>query len=164
MGQLQEIPIETQKNYTRQARLAPFSHQVSLAEHKNKIPHLSNKPIIFTEKEAKSLWHPHKDAIVVSLRITGRNVYKILINNESLTDILFKSTLNRMNLVGAKVEPINLARYGFIGDSVHSDGVLNLPVELGMLPCQHIQYAVFVIIDCPSSYNAIIGRLTLNTI
>ena len=69
-----------------------------------------------------------------------------------------------MNLVGVKVEPIKLAQYGFIRDSVHSDGVLNLPVELGMLPCQHIQYAVFVIIDCPSSYNAIIGCLTLNTI
>ncbi|KAL5540020.1 hypothetical protein UlMin_043975 [Ulmus minor] len=101
---------------------------------RNKIPHLSNDPIIFTEEEASGLWHPHKDAIVVSLRIASRKVYKILIDNGSSADILFHSTLNRMNLVGAKFEPIKSALYGFTGDSVSSEGVLNLPTELGTHP------------------------------
>ncbi|KAL5543710.1 hypothetical protein UlMin_007494 [Ulmus minor] len=87
------------KNYARQARSEPFPHQVNLAEHKNKAPRLSNEPIIFTEDEASGLWHPHKDAIVVALRIAGQKVYKILIDNGSSADILFRSTLNRMNLV-----------------------------------------------------------------
>ncbi|KAL5577383.1 hypothetical protein UlMin_019082 [Ulmus minor] len=130
----------------------------------NKIPRLSNDPIIFTEEEASGLWHPHKDAIVVSLRIAGRKVYKILIDNGSSADILFRSTLNRMNLVGAKFEPIKSALYGFTGYSVSSEGVLNLPMELGTHPCQHIQSVNFVVVDCPSSYNAIIGRPTLNAI
>ncbi|KAL5576998.1 hypothetical protein UlMin_018697 [Ulmus minor] len=110
------------------------------------------------------LWHPHKDAIVVSLRIASRKVYKILIDNGSSADILFRSTLNRMNLAGAKFEPIKSALYGFTGDSVSSEGVLNLPIELGTHPCQHIQSVNFVVVDCPSSYNAIIGRPTLNAI
>ncbi|KAL5578385.1 hypothetical protein UlMin_020084 [Ulmus minor] len=37
-------------------------------------------------------------------------------------------------------------------------------MELGTHPCQHIQSVNFVVVDCPSSYNAIIGRPTLNTI
>ncbi|KAL5560971.1 hypothetical protein UlMin_030718 [Ulmus minor] len=152
------------KNYARQARSEPFPHQINLAEHKNKAPRLSNEPIIFTEEEASGLWHPHKDAIVVALRIASRKVYKILIDNESSADILFRSTLNRMDLVGAKFDPIKSALYGFTGDSIHSEGVLNLPVELGTHPCQHIQSVEFVVVDCPSSYNAIIGRPTLNAI
>ncbi|KAL5544982.1 hypothetical protein UlMin_008766 [Ulmus minor] len=152
------------KNYARQARSEPFPHQINLAEHKNKAPRLSNEPIIFTEEEASGLWHPHKDAIVVALRIASRKVYKILIDNGSSADILFRSTLNRMDLVGAKFNPIKSALYGFTGDSIHSEGVLNLPVELGTHPCQHIQSVEFVVVDCPSSYNAIIGRPTLNAI
>ncbi|KAL5551413.1 hypothetical protein UlMin_001589 [Ulmus minor] len=152
------------KNYARQARSEPFPHQINLAEHKNKAPRLSNEPIIFTEEEASGLWHPHKDAIVVALRIASRKVYKILIDNGSSADILFRSTLNRMDLVGAKFDPIKSALYGFTGDSIHSEGVLNLPVELGTHPCQHIQSVEFVVVDCPSSYNAIIGRPTLNAI
>ncbi|KAL5552735.1 hypothetical protein UlMin_040136 [Ulmus minor] len=78
--------------------------------------------------------------------------------------MLFRSTLNRMDLVGEKFEPIKSALYGFTGDSIHSEGVLNLPVELGTHPCQHIQSVEFVVVECPSLYNAIIGRPTLNTI
>ncbi|KAL5549353.1 hypothetical protein UlMin_004584 [Ulmus minor] len=114
--------------------------------------------------QTSGLWHPHKDAIVVALKIASRKVYKILIDNGSSADILFRSTLNRMDLVGAKFDPIKSALYGFTGDSIHSEGVLNLPVKLGTHPCQHIQSVDFVVVDCPSSYNAIIGRPTLNAI
>ncbi|KAL5575083.1 hypothetical protein UlMin_016782 [Ulmus minor] len=132
------------KNYARQARSEPFPHQVNLAKHKNKAPRLSNEPIIFTEEEASGLWHPHKDAIVISLRIASQKVYKILIDNGSSADILFHSTLNIMNLVGEKFEPVKSALYSFTGDSIHSEGVLNLPVELGTPPCQHIPSMEFV--------------------
>ncbi|KAL5550182.1 hypothetical protein UlMin_000358 [Ulmus minor] len=37
-------------------------------------------------------------------------------------------------------------------------------MELGTHPCQHIQSVNFVVVDCPSSYNVIIGRPTLNAI
>ncbi|KAL5580249.1 hypothetical protein UlMin_012691 [Ulmus minor] len=125
----------SRKSYARQARSEPFPHQVNLAKHKNKAPRLSNEPIIFTEEEASGLWHPHKDAIVVALRIASRKVYKILIDNGSSADILFCSTLNKMDLVGAKFEPIKSAWYGFTGDSIHSEGVLKVPVKLGTHPC-----------------------------
>ncbi|KAL5540349.1 hypothetical protein UlMin_043018 [Ulmus minor] len=113
------------KNYARQSRTDPFPHQVNLTRHKEKIPCLSDDPIIFTESE---------------------------------------STFNRMNLVGAKVEPTMSSLSSFTGDNISSEGILNLPVELGSSPCQHIQAVDFVLINCPSPYNAIIGRPTLNKI
>ncbi|KAL5546722.1 hypothetical protein UlMin_006409 [Ulmus minor] len=69
-----------------------------------------------------------------------------------------------MNLVGVKIEPTTSYLSGFTGDSISSEGILNLPVELGSSPCQHIQAVDFVLVDCPSLYNAIIGRPTLNKI
>ncbi|KAL5559167.1 hypothetical protein UlMin_035378 [Ulmus minor] len=129
-----------------------------------KIPRLSDDPIIFTEGEARGLWHPHTDAIVVTLRIAGRKVFRILVDNGSSAGILFKSTFNRMNLVRVKIEPTTSSLSGFTGDSISSEGILNLPVELKSSPCQHIQAVDFVLVDCPSPYNAIIGRPTLNKI
>ncbi|KAL5557373.1 hypothetical protein UlMin_039609 [Ulmus minor] len=111
------------KNYARQSRTDPFPHQVNLTGHKEKIPRLSDDPIIFTESEARGLWHPHTDAIVVTLRIAGRKVFRILVDNGSSADILFKSTFNRMNLVGVKIEPTASSLSGFTGDSISSEGI-----------------------------------------
>ncbi|KAL5545054.1 hypothetical protein UlMin_008838 [Ulmus minor] len=89
------------------------------------------------------MWHPHTDAIVVTLCIAGRKVFRILVDNGSSADILFKSTFNRMNLVGVKIEPTASSLSGFTGDSISSEGILNLPVKLGSSPCQHIQAVDF---------------------
>ena len=77
-----------QKNYAHQARLTPYLYQVNQAKNREKFPRLSNEPIIFMEEKENGLWHPHKDAIVIALRIAGQKVYKILIDNGSSTDIL----------------------------------------------------------------------------
>ncbi|KAL5564906.1 hypothetical protein UlMin_028070 [Ulmus minor] len=111
------------KNYAQQSRTDPFPHQVNLTGHKEKIPRLSDDPIVFTEGEARGLWHPHTDAIVVTLRIAGRKVFRILVDNGSSADILFKSTFNRMNLVGVKIEPTASSLSGFTGDSISSEGI-----------------------------------------
>ncbi|KAL5560063.1 hypothetical protein UlMin_036274 [Ulmus minor] len=152
------------ENYGRQERMDPCPHQINLTGHKEKVPRLSNDPIVFTEDEARDLWHPHMDAIMVTLRIVGRKMFRILFDNGSSANILFKSTLNRMNLIRAKIEPTTSSLSGFTGDNVSSGRILNLPVELGSSPCQHIQAMDFVIVDFPSPYNAIIGRSTLNKI
>ncbi|KAL5562739.1 hypothetical protein UlMin_032486 [Ulmus minor] len=103
------------REYVRGANQQPLN----LTGHKEKIPRLSDDPIIFTESEARGLWHPHTDAIVVTLRIAGRKVFRILVDNGSSADILFKSTFNRMNLVGVKIEPTTSSLSGFTGDSYH---------------------------------------------
>ena len=90
------------KSYAQQAR----TYQINLTKHKDKIPPLLNDLIIFAEDEARNLWHPHKDAIVVTLCIAGQKVYWILIDNGSYANILFKLTLNMMNLIKAKIEPM----------------------------------------------------------
>ena len=69
-----------------------------------------------------------------------------------------------MNLTGAKIEPTTSSLSGFTRDSVSSLGILNLPVKLETSPYQHIPAVDFVVVDCPSPYNAIISHPTLNKI
>lgn len=144
--------------------MEPFPHHINMTRHKDKILCLSNDPIIFMKDKARDLWHPHIDAIIITLCIIGIKVYWILVDDRSSANILFKLTLNIMNLIGAKFEPTALSLSGFIGDSVPSEGIFNLPVELGTSPYQHFQAMDFVIVNCPSSYNPIIGRSKLNQI
>ncbi|KAL5576446.1 hypothetical protein UlMin_018145 [Ulmus minor] len=121
----QDIEVRTIMGGLATARMDHFPHQINLTRHKEKIPHLSNDPIIFTKDEARSLWHPHMDAIVVTLHIARRKVFRILIDNGSSIDILFKSILNKMNLIGAKIEPTTSSIFGLTRDSVSSEGILN---------------------------------------
>ena len=52
---------------------------------------------------------------------------------------------------------------GFSGMKVQPVGTITLPVVVGTYP-QHVTRNVsFLVVDCSSSYNAIIGRPTLNS-
>ena len=124
-----------QKGYTRQAVAL---YQVNNVNHQDKIPWLSEVPITFKEEEAQGLIHPHKDAIVVSLKITGRKVHRVLIDNGSSMDILFSSTLDRMNLIGHTFTPIWMPLYSVSGESVYTKGELDRKILGGKLPI-HLQ-------------------------
>ena len=55
-------------------------------------------PIIFSEDNAKGVHHPHCDALVVILPVANKHLNRILIDNESSSDILFLLTFARMGL------------------------------------------------------------------
>ena len=49
-------------------------------------------PIIgFSEEDARRLHHPHDNSLVVSIRVGDYNMHRVLVNNGSLTYILYYS-------------------------------------------------------------------------
>ena len=51
---------------------------------------LVDNPIIgFSEEDARRLYHPHDDALVVSIRVGDYNTHQILVDNGSFTNILY---------------------------------------------------------------------------
>ena len=50
------------------------------------------------------------------------------------------------------------------GERVYIEGAIQLPVTFGQRPTQITQMVNFLLVDQPSTYNAIIGRPTLNAI
>ena len=59
--------------------------------------------------------------------------------------------------------PVNPPLVGFGGMKVQPVGTISLSVVMGAYPQQITKSVNFLVVDCSSLYNAIIGRLTLNS-
>ena len=58
-----------------------------------------NNPVIgFSEEDAQRLHHLHDDALVVSLQVGDYNMHRILVDNGSLTDILYYLAFQQMRI------------------------------------------------------------------
>ena len=75
---------------------------MNLTKHPSKIPKMETVEITSTEEEAQKENHPLNDVLVFSLKMANNLVHRILMDNESSTDVLFKSALDKINLEGAK--------------------------------------------------------------
>jgi hypothetical protein len=51
---------------------------------------------------------------------------------------------------------------GFTDDKICPVGIITLPITIGTYPKQVSKTVDFLVVDCPSVYNTIIGQPTLN--
>ena len=68
-----------------------------------------------------------------------------------------------MRLERDQLRLVNSPLVGFGGMKVQPVGIVTLPVVVGAYPQQVAKDVNFLVVDCSSSYNAIIGRPTLNS-
>ncbi|GFS37177.1 hypothetical protein Acr_00g0050430 [Actinidia rufa] len=74
------------------------------------------------------------------------------------------SGLSRHRQFQYKLHPFHTPLIGFGGNTTHPLGWINLPITLGTEPHQITVWQDFIVVDCPSPYNAILGRPTLGGI
>lgn len=115
------------------------------------------------EEYARRLHYPHDDALVISLSISDYNIRRVLVDNGSLVDILYYPAFQQTRVDKEHLLPSNTLLVEFGGTKVFSRGTITLPVTIGMYPQQFTKEVNFLVVDCSSTYNAIIGQLTLNT-
>ncbi|XP_074327950.1 uncharacterized protein LOC141665865 [Apium graveolens] len=121
--------------------------------------------ISFSNKDYEGVNPNHNEALVVTLDIFDNEVRRMLIDNGSSVNILFKYTVDRMKLGSVRSnecreDPL----YGFGNNLVPIQGTLYLPVIFGSAPTQVTHVIKFYVINTPSSYNGIIGRSALTRI
>ena len=92
---------------------------------------IDNPMIGFIEEDARSLHHPHDDALVVSIRIGDYNTHKILVDNESSADILYCPAFQQMRVEREWLIPVNTPLIGFEETRVHPLGAITLPISIG---------------------------------
>ena len=119
--------------------------------------------ITFMDEDASRIHHPHDDAIVITLLIADYSTRRVLINNGSSADILYYPAFQQMNFGREQLRPVHSPLVGFGGIKVQHVGTISLPVVVGAYPQQVTRNVNFLVVDCSSSYNAIIGRPTLNS-
>ena len=84
-------------------------------------------------------------------------------DNESSADILYYPAFQQMRLGQDLLCPVNSLLVGFGGMKVQPIGTATLPVVVWAYPQQITKDVNFLVVDCSSSYNAIIGKPTLNS-
>ena len=119
--------------------------------------------ISFTDEDAERIHHPHDDAIVITLLIADYITRRVLVDNGSSADILYYLAFQQMRLGRDQLRPVCSSMIGFGGMKVQPVGTITLPVVVGSYPQQITKEVNFLVVDCSSSYNAIIGRPTLNS-
>ncbi|XP_056851580.1 uncharacterized protein LOC130500665 [Raphanus sativus] len=115
---------------------------------------LGTDEISFTAREQEKVLTPHHDAVAISLTIANCLVKRILVDNGSSSNIIFYSAFADLGL-----EPTALTRkatplVGFSGEVKKTFGEVLLPVYAEGVN----QATKFLVVDCPSSYNVILGR------
>ena len=119
--------------------------------------------ITFTNEDASRIHHPRDDAIVITLIIADYLTRRVLVDNGSSADILYYPSFQQMNLGRDQLRPVHSPLVGFSGMKVQPVGTITLPVVVGTYPQQVTRNISFLVVDCSSFYNAIIGRPTLNS-
>nr|XP_023895860.1 uncharacterized protein LOC112007733 [Quercus suber] len=90
-------------------------------------------------------------------------MHRVLIDNGSSTDILYYPAFQQMRIDKERLIPTNALLVGFGGTRAFPLGAVMLSVTLGDYPQQFTKDVTFLVVDCSSAYNAIIGRRTLNS-
>ena len=127
------------------------------------MPWVDNPTIKFSEDDTRRLHHPHDDALVVSLQIGDYNMHRVLVNNGSSTDILYYLAFQQMRIDRERLTSTNAPFVGYGGTKVFPLGAITLSVTTGDYPQQITREVTFLVVDCSSAYNAILGRPILNS-
>ena len=87
-----------------------------------------------------------------------------MVDNASTVDILYLNVYKRIGLVENDLNPTTSPLYGFTRDHVVPKGMAKLTVTVEKHRQMSTVIANFLIVDCPSTINGIIGRLLLKAL
>ena len=122
----------------------------------------TDQDMSFNETDARGVRQPHNGPLVIMLTIKGFNTKRILVDNDSFADIIYLPAFQQLKLDPKRLRPFDSPLVSFSGDRVYPRGIVTLTVTMETYPAQLTHQLDFLIVDCPSSYNVIIGRPTLN--
>ena len=122
-----------------------------------KMARIDNPIIGFSEEDARKLHHPHDDAFVVSLQVGDYNMHRVLVDNGSLADILYYSAFQQMRIDREQLVLINAPLVGFERIRVFPLSAVMLSVTVGDYTQQLTKDVAFLVVNCSSTYNAILG-------
>ncbi|RDX78659.1 hypothetical protein CR513_41033, partial [Mucuna pruriens] len=100
--------------------------------------------------------------MVISVVATEYKVERVLINQGSSANILYRSTLERLQLPTDLIQSCPGSLYGFAGECVPILGTVELETCFGEWPVSRTIPVLYTVVDVPASYNIIIGWPALN--
>ncbi|XP_075664357.1 uncharacterized protein LOC142633973 [Castanea sativa] len=115
----------------------------------------SGTPVLgFSDKDKEGTYQPHDDALVVTVRIGGYDVRRVLVDDGSGAEIMYPDLFNGLKLKDEDLEKYDHPLVGFDGKQVIPRGMIKLPVQVDGSEVQ----VNFIVVMAYSSYTAILAR------
>ena len=98
------------------------------------------------KKDVQKIQTLHNDAVVVLTMIANYDVKKILMDNESSTNILFYSIFFRMRLPTDRLKRVSMLLVDFTGDAITVEEEITLPLTTETELQQSTVLVIFMIV------------------
>ena len=130
---------------------------------------LSSKDICRESKRARLEWplvmgfsdedkirtiQPHDDALVITLRIGGYYVKRVIVDQGSAAEIMYPDLYKGLSLRSKDLTPYSSLLVSFEGKVIIPKGQIRLPVQTGLKMVE----VDFIVVDAYSPYTAIVAR------
>ncbi|XP_075663306.1 uncharacterized protein LOC142632871 [Castanea sativa] len=119
-----------------------------------KKPRDSRQPIVFDDDDLEGITQPHHDALLVTARVRGYIMKRIMINQGSDADVMYSNLYRGLGLKKEDLTKYDTPLMGFDGHMVTLEGQISLPVIMGGKEVM----VTFIVVASYSPYTAIFGR------
>ena len=108
----------------------------------------------FSKEDKIGTIQPHDDALVITFRIGGYDVKRVMVDDSSGAKIMYPDLYKGLKLRPEDLTPYNSPLMSFDGKTVLPKGQIRLPVQTS----PEIVEVDFIMMDTYSPYTAIIAR------
>ncbi|CAL2254891.1 unnamed protein product [Prunus armeniaca] len=129
-----------------------------------KLPKVGWEPITFCEEEEEGIIYPHDDPMIIRAEIADYDVGRVLIDTGSSVNVIFADAFKGLGIAEGMVNRQITHLLSFSRDLVQPVGSISLPIAFGVALRKTMTYDQFLIVDCPTAYNVIIGRMALTRV
>ena len=133
-------------------------------EDSNSMPNRAKTNVLlvlsFSDADKQGTIQPHDDALVVTLRICGYDVKRVMVDQGSAAEIMYPDLYKGLGLKLENLTTYNSPLVSFEGKMVVPKWQIRLPVQVGT----NVIEVDFIVVDAFSPYTAIIGRPWLHTL
>ena len=108
----------------------------------------------FSDEDKVETIQPHDDTLVVTLKIGGYDVRRVLVDQGSAVEIMYPNLYKWLNLKPEDLTAYESPLVSFEGKTVFPKGQIKLPIQTD----SEVVEVDFIVVDSYSPYTAIVAR------
>ena len=121
---------------------------------------LTQPTLGFSYEDKAGTIQPHDDTLVVTLKIGGYDVRRVLVDQGSTVKIMYPDLYKGLNMKPEDLTAYESPLVSFEGKTVIPKGQIKLPIQTD----SEIVEVNFIVVDSYSPYTAIVARLWLHAL
>ena len=114
----------------------------------------------FSDEDKIGTIQPHDDALVITLRIGGYDVKRVMVDQGSAAEIMYPDLYKELNLKAKNLTPYSSPLVSFERKIIIPKGQVRLSVQTG----SEMVEVDFIVVDAYSPYTAIVTRPWFHTL